>query len=91
MTLAGNIPSLVSELLRDSMQLVRYVTGKVSGPEKSVPFITKVAGQRRGIVVSLHALTTNSGVRRMNEVNAHRERFVLGQVTVFERVYHLGM
>ena len=43
MTLAGNIPSLVSEILRDSMQLVRYVTGKVSGQEKSVPLITKVA------------------------------------------------
>jgi len=38
---------------------------------------------RRGVVVS--------GVRRMNEVNARRARFVPGWVTVFGRVYHLGM
>jgi len=37
----------------------------------------------RGVVVS--------GVRRMNEVNARRARFVPGWVTVFGRVYHLGM
>jgi len=40
-------------------------------------------GWRRGVVVS--------GVRRMNEVNARRARLVPGWVTVFERVYHLGM
>ena len=40
-------------------------------------------GWRRGAVVS--------GVRRMNEVNARRARLVLGWVTVFGRVYHLGM
>jgi len=38
---------------------------------------------RRGVVVS--------GVRRMNEVNALRARLVPGWVTVFGRVYHLGM
>jgi len=38
---------------------------------------------RRGVVVS--------GVRRMNDVNARRARLVLGWVTVFGRVYHLGM
>ena len=38
---------------------------------------------RRGVVVS--------GVRRMNEVNACRARLVPGWVTVFGRVYHLGM
>ena len=32
-----------------------------------------------------------SGVRRMNEVNARRARLVLGWVTVFGRVHHLGM
>jgi len=31
------------------------------------------------------------GVRRMNEVNARRARLVLGWVTVFGRVYHLGV
>jgi len=38
---------------------------------------------RRGVVVS--------GVRRMNKVNARRARLVPGWVTVFGRVYHLGM
>jgi len=37
----------------------------------------------RGVVVS--------GVRRMNEVNARRARLVSGWVTVFGRIYHLGM
>ena len=40
-------------------------------------------GWRRGVVVS--------GVRRINEANASRARLVLGWVTVFGRVYHLGM
>ena len=40
-------------------------------------------GWRRGVVVS--------GVRRMNEVNARKARLVPGWVTVFGRVYHLGM
>jgi len=40
-------------------------------------------GWRRGVVVS--------GVRRMNEVNPRRARLLLGWVTVFRRVYHLGM
>jgi len=40
-------------------------------------------GRRRVVVVSR--------VRRMNEVNAHRARLVLGCVTVFGWVYHLGM
>ena len=38
---------------------------------------------RRGAVVS--------GVRRMNEVNARRARLLLGWVTVFGRVYRLGI
>ena len=32
-----------------------------------------------------------SGVRRMNEVNAHQAWLLPGWVTVFGRVYHLGM
>ena len=32
-----------------------------------------------------------SGVRRMNEVNPRRAWLVLGLVTVFWRVYHLGI
>jgi len=42
-----------------------------------------VIGWRRRVVVS--------GVRRMNKVNARRARLVPGWVTVFGRVYHLGM
>ena len=38
---------------------------------------------RRGVV--------DSGVRRMNEVNARRARLLPGWVTVFGRIYHLGM
>jgi len=40
-------------------------------------------GWRRGVVVS--------GVCRVNEVNARRARLVPGWVTVFGRVYDLGM
>ena len=32
-----------------------------------------------------------SGVRHMNEVNVRRARLLPGWVTVFGRVYHLGM
>ena len=32
-----------------------------------------------------------SGLRRMNEVNSRRAWLVLGWVTVFERVHHLGI
>jgi len=38
---------------------------------------------RRGIVVS--------DIRRMNEVNSRQARLLLGCVTVFGWVYHLGM
>ena len=43
----------------------------------------QVPGWRRGAVLS--------GVRRMDEVNARRARLLPGWVTVFGRVYHLGM
>ena len=48
-------------------------------------FVSRVVitGWWRGVVVS--------GVRRMNEVNARRSRLVPGWVTVFGRVYHLGV
>ena len=45
--------------------------------------LTYLHGWRRGVVAS--------GVRRMNEVNPRRARLVHGWVTVFGRVYHLGM
>jgi len=43
----------------------------------------RIVSHGRGVVVS--------GVRRMNEVNARRARLVPVWVTVFGRVYHLGM
>ena len=43
------------------------------------------------IAVRQTQLWRRGGVRRMNEVNARRARLVLGWVTVFGRVYHLGM
>jgi len=43
-----------------------------------------------GIVGWWHGIVV-SGVRRMNEVNARWARLVLGWVTVFGRVCHLGM
>ena len=45
--------------------------------------LTTTNGWRRGVVVS--------GVRRINEVNARRARLIPGWVTVFGRVYYLGM
>jgi len=52
--------------------------------ELSINLVSSInLGWRRGVVVS--------GVRRMNEVNARRARLVPGWVTVFGRVYHLGM
>jgi len=47
------------------------------------PFHLPHLSWRRAVVVS--------GVRRMNEVNARRAQLVPGWVTVFGRVYHLGM
>jgi len=55
--------------------------GVVAGSKASIAGY--IVGWRRGVVVS--------GVRRMNEVNARRARLVPGWVTVFGRVYHLGM
>jgi len=45
--------------------------------------VSMYQGWRRGVVVS--------GVRRKNEVSARRARLLPGWVTVFGRVYHLGM
>ena len=50
---------------------------------KALFYVLVSRGWPRGVVVS--------GVRRMNEVNARRARLVPGWVTVFGRVYHLGM
>jgi len=44
---------------------------------------TTIQSTLRGVVVS--------GIRRVNEVNARRARLVPGWVTVFGRVYYLGM
>jgi len=61
---------------RRRQEIDRYLLA--TGPTAANP-------PRRGVVVS--------GVRRMNEDNARRARLVglPGWVTVFGRVYHLGM
>ena len=46
-------------------------------------------GCRSGIWLA--AWRSVNGIRRMNEVNARRARLVPRWVTVFGRVYHLGM
>ena len=50
----------------------------------AVLFRSSIRSWRRDVVVV-------SGVRHMNEVNARLARLVLGWVTVFGRVYHIGM
>jgi len=50
----------------------------------------EVSGEMRGIKGCRRCVVV-SGVRRMNEVNARRARLVPGWVTVFGRVYRLGM
>jgi len=77
-------------------QLTKMLDALLSGPDEIEeplvleavflqvsPFIHHHIGWWRGVVVS--------SVRRMNEVNARRARLVPGWVTVFGRVYHLGM
>ena len=63
--------------------LFLWGTGGQQRCDLSLPLQQLLLGWRRGVVVS--------GVRRMNEVNARRARLVPGWVTVFGRVYHLGM
>ena len=48
-------------------------------------------GGFRGIPAVPIPVHTSSGVRRMKEVNARQAWLVPGWVTVFGRVYHLGM
>jgi len=73
-----------------SLQPIKWTRrdGRVTGstcfrPVQFSPVLHVHPPWRRGVVVS--------GVRRMNEVNARPARLVPGWVTVFGRVYHLGM
>ena len=47
--------------------------------------------QRQRVAEQAEHAQRTCGVRRMNEVNARRARLVPGWVTVFGRVYHLGV
>ena len=62
----------------DEADVTSVVTGCVAYSRLIV-----IIGWRRAVVVSV--------VRRMNEVNARLARLVPGWVTVFERVYHIGL
>jgi len=64
------------------MAHVVHCLNKVTATHTPAHLVTQ-SGWRRGVVVS--------GVLRMNEVNACRARLVPGWVTIFGRVYHLGM
>jgi len=80
-----NGTSIGSSALAQLMVVInrpRYVRNNRPHPALRCGLVT-ITGWRRGAVVS--------GVRRMNEVNARPARLVLGWVTVFRRVYHLGM
>jgi len=68
---------------RYSVTLRVTIVASVVNLVRPTTVATYSPGWRRGVVVS--------GVRRMNEVSARRARLVLGWVTVFGRVYHLGM
>ena len=59
------------------------IIGSVAAGGCTTQTQTHGSGWRRGVVVS--------GGRCMNEVNARRARLVPGWVTVFGRLYHLGM
>jgi len=56
-------------------------------------FVVSAAGAENPshTTATLYNIAVVSGVRRMNEVNALRARLVPGWVTVFGRVYYLGM
>ena len=57
-----------------------FVQARIQRQRSTLP---RYVLRQRGVVVS--------GVRRVNEVNARRARLVPGWVTVFGRVYRLGM
>ena len=56
---------------------------ELSGWESGPTLVLRLHSWWHGLVVS--------GVRRTNEVNARQAQLVPGWVTVFGRVYHLGM
>jgi len=50
-----------------------------------------ISKQQTMTAYSLAVWSSGNIVRRMNEVTLRRARLVLGWVSVFGRVYHLGM
>jgi len=75
-----NVTGSASNRAATGQQTRRGQTGQTDGrTDRQTPYRC----WRCGAVVS--------GVRHMNEVNARRTRLVPGWVTVFGRVYHLGM
>ena len=76
-------PARGSHSLRITRYSVNFLTLFLVDLFEKITTAYGPTGWRRGVVVS--------GVRRMNEVNARWARLVPGWVTVFGRVYHLGM
>jgi len=89
-SMGGRSRLVVDEALKQDDGTYMCIASNPAGTRRAVAAV-RVRGNsqpththwRRGVVVS--------GVRRMNEVNARRARLVTGWVTVFGRVYHLGM
>jgi len=76
--------SLTEARVCEQLAQRRYLKVERPGVEPATFFVaSQHPSWRRGVVVS--------GVRRMDEVNARRARLVPGWVTVFGRVYRLGM
>ena len=82
----ANTSSAVARLLHSTSACFSITQQDAQGwlaPSTAQRRHCKALSWRRGVAVS--------GVRRMNEVNPRRARLVPGWVTVFRRVYHLGM
>jgi len=63
-------------------RISRWLLSGRPGHDDTAYVVISVCYWLRGVV---------NGVRRMNEVNPRRARSVLGRVTVFGRVCHLGV
>ena len=71
------------------MQSVDDIDVKVISQTQTLPAWTTAT--QRHCRVSTYSIACIRRVRRMNRVNERWARLVLGWVTVFGRVYHLGM
>ena len=81
--MALSLTFMSSALIVSAATMITIIAYTAAGHHLSPVQVRRSTGRRRGVVVS--------GVRRTNEVNARRARLAPGRVTVFGRVYRLGM